>query len=198
MHRRANSGSGDKDGIGFIRCVDGQQPQIDEVWTFGEDSVTSEVHLTARVDVGSGFVGEFATDYLTPNWRRVPMFGRNSINESVEWIGVPDFLSKYGPSSTLNLLDPYDSWGDRGSSTNPNWGSSSGGHSDVVSILWNRPARVLSVYHRRIFENTRSAARCACDDILMEKRTYRIQSPSTCCNPIHNRFITRGDDCWNY
>ena len=79
------------------------------------------------------------------------MFRINYINGIVEWLGITDFLRNDRPPWTLNLLDPYANWGDRGSSTNLNWGSGSGGNSDDVSIPWNRPARVISVYHRRIF-----------------------------------------------
>ena len=79
----SNSGSGDAEGPDSIRCLDGRDPQIHEVWTFGEDSVTREVHPTAQVNNGSGFVGEFATNYLTESWSRVSTFGRNSINGSV-------------------------------------------------------------------------------------------------------------------
>ena len=87
----------DKDGPEFIRCFDGRQPKIHEVWTFVEDGVTREVHPTARVDVDP-FVGEcFANDYLTPTWRRIPMFVRNSINGSVDRLGVPNFLRNDGP-----------------------------------------------------------------------------------------------------
>ena len=70
----SDSGSRDEDGPEFIRCMDIQEPQIHEVWNFGEDSVTPEVHPTAQVDVGAGFVGEFSTNYLTGNGRRIPMF----------------------------------------------------------------------------------------------------------------------------
>ena len=62
--RRSDSGSGDEDGPEFIRCVDKCDPHIHKVWTFGEDSVTPKVHPTARVDVGTGFVGKFLTNYL--------------------------------------------------------------------------------------------------------------------------------------
>ena len=55
------------------------------------------VHPTARVDVGAGFIRYFVTDYFTPSWRRVPMFGRNSNNGSVEWLGVPDFMRTNAP-----------------------------------------------------------------------------------------------------
>ena len=53
----SDSGSGDEDGPESIQCVDVREPHIQEVWSFGEDGVTREVHPTARVDVGSGFVG---------------------------------------------------------------------------------------------------------------------------------------------
>ena len=68
------------------------------------------------------------------------MFGRISINRSVEWLDVPDFLRNDGPPWNLNLLAPYDNWGDIGYSTIPDWGSGYGGHPNSVSIQWNRPA----------------------------------------------------------
>ena len=113
-------GSGYEDGPEFIQFVEGRDPQIHEVWTFGEDGVTREFHKTAQVDVGAVFAREFATDYLTKSWHRVPMFGRISINGSVEWLGVTDFQRTYGPSSTSNLLAPRHSWVDGGSTTNSN------------------------------------------------------------------------------
>ena len=129
------------------------------------------------------------------------MFGRNSINASVEWLSVPNFLRNDGPPRILNILAPYADWGDRGSSTSPKWGSVSGGHSDGVSIKWNHPAYVLPIYHRRIFENTRSVAHRARDNLLMENPTYRMQNPSTCRNLIRARLVNWRDDalgyCWN-
>ena len=71
---RANYGSGSEDVPKYIRCVDGGKPQIREVWTFRENGVTHEVHLTECKNVGAGSGGEFSTDRLTPNWGRVPMF----------------------------------------------------------------------------------------------------------------------------
>ena len=61
IRRRSDSGSGYEGRPDFIQCVDGRDPHH-EVWTFGEDSITREVHLTARVDAGARFVGEFATN----------------------------------------------------------------------------------------------------------------------------------------
>ena len=39
------------------------------------------------------------------------MFGVYSINGSVQWLGVPDFLRTDGPPWTDNLLAPVPSWG---------------------------------------------------------------------------------------
>ena len=94
--------------------MDRREPQIRKVWTFGEDDVTREVHPTARVDVGAGFVREFVTDYLTKIWCRVPMFGRKNIYGSVKWLGVLDFLRVDVPAWTSNLLDPFPSWDTEG------------------------------------------------------------------------------------
>ena len=72
-----NSGSGENDRLEFIRCVGGRQPEIHEVWTFGEHRITTDVNPFVRVDVGAFFRGCFATDCLTENGCRVPMFGEN-------------------------------------------------------------------------------------------------------------------------
>ena len=40
----------------------------------------------------------------------------------------------------------------------------------------------------------RSAVNQARDDLVMEIRTYRMQIPSTCRNPIHDNLVNRQDD----
>ena len=57
IRRPSDYGIGDEDGPDFIRCVDGRQPQIHEVWGGGKDGVTCEVHPTEQLDVGAGFFG---------------------------------------------------------------------------------------------------------------------------------------------
>ena len=63
----AASNFSDKDAEGpeFIRCMDGREPQVHDVWTFRDYGVTLEVHPTTQVDVSSGFVGEFANNDFT-------------------------------------------------------------------------------------------------------------------------------------
>ena len=94
------------------------------------------------------------------------MFGKNFINVSVEWFGVPDFHSINGPAWTADILAPRPSWVDVGSTTNPNWGSKYGGSSGSVSVPWNHPVRDLPVYHCRISGNMRAAAHRVRDNIL--------------------------------
>ena len=122
----SDSGIEDEDGPKFIGYVDGGETHIHEVWTFGQDGVTREVHPTARVDIGAGFYSEFATNYLTPSCLRVPMFGVNYINGSVQWLGVLAPLRTDGPPWTGNILAPSPAWGTVGTPTNPNWVSQPG------------------------------------------------------------------------
>ena len=100
--------------------MDGLNPEVYEVWTFGEDSVTPEVHAIAQVDVGAGFIGEFTSNYLTADGRRIPIFDRKSINGSVEWLGVPAPVRTYGASWADNILFTSTSWGASGTATNSN------------------------------------------------------------------------------
>ena len=59
------SGSGAKDGLKFIRCVGGREPQIHELWSFAKDGITREVHPFARIAVRN-FSGDcFHTNYAT-------------------------------------------------------------------------------------------------------------------------------------
>ena len=184
----AYSGCGENNRPQFIRCVDERQPKFHEGCISREDSVTPEAHPTARVG------DYFANNYLTPTWCRIPMFGRKSINGSIEWLGVPSFLWNDGPHWTLNTLATYADWVGIVFSTSQNLSSGSGEYSDSVSVNWNRPVCVPPIYHRRIFENTRSYARRAHENLLMENRTYRMQSPSNFRNPIRGRLINRKDD----
>ena len=146
--------------------MDGKDPQIHEVWTFGEDGVTREVHPTAQVDFGAGIVRDFTTNYLTGIWRRFPMFVKIYINGSVEWLGIPDFHRTDGLAWTAIILDPRPSLGDGGYTTNTNWGSQYGGVSGSVAVPWNFPVRVLPVYRHRILQNTRAAARRVREDLF--------------------------------
>ena len=149
IRRQSDSGSGDEDGPDFIRCVDGREPQIHKVCTFGVDGVTPKVFPTVQFDVGAGFFGEFLTNYLNPSWRRTHIFGVNSINGSVQWLGVPDPLRTNGPPWDDNILAPSPAWGTGVTSTNSNWVSQPGGPYGSVSVPWSGPVCAMPAYIRR-------------------------------------------------
>ena len=88
IHPTFFSGSGSVDGLEFIRCVGGRQPQIQEFWSFAEDGNTCEVHLFAPIDVCDFSRDCFRTDYVTEIGRRVFIYVQKYINGSVEWLGV--------------------------------------------------------------------------------------------------------------
>ena len=165
---------------------DGLQPKIHEVWTLSEDSVTREVHMTAHIDGRTGFIGGFETKYLTPSWHRIPKFGVNSINGSVEWLGFPNFLSTNGPPWTDNIFGPGPIWWYGGTTTNHNRGSQPGGPNGIVSVLWNFSACVCPYYVRKSPENMRTASRRLRDNHLWSRSLARMHSPSTSRNPICN------------
>ena len=96
--------SGSNDGLEFIRCVGGQQPQIHELWSFAKDRITREVHTFARIDVGD-FSGDWLqTNYATEIGCRVAIYGRKSINGSIKWLCV------LAPFSILGWLGLNISW----------------------------------------------------------------------------------------
>ena len=94
------------------------------------------------------------------------MFRVNSINGSVQWLGVPAPLRTDGPPWTDNILVPTPAWVTSGTATNLNWGSQPGGSYGSVSFLWSGPIRAMPSYIRRSPENTRSAARRVRDNLL--------------------------------
>ena len=78
---------GGTDDTKFIHCVDGQVPQIHELWFLQLDNITQTVHPTTQVEVGAGTVGEFTTNYLSENGHIIPIIRKLSINRNVHfWV----------------------------------------------------------------------------------------------------------------
>ena len=161
----SNYGCGDKDGPQFIGCVDRCEPEVHKVWILGEHGVTHEVHLTARFDVVTGIVGDFATNFLTENRHRNSMFVRKSINGSSEFLGAPAPLRTNGPPWIENVLISSLVWGVGVTGKISNRRSQPGGPYGSVSVMWSGPIQYISCV-RRGPKNVRAVARRVCDDIL--------------------------------
>ena len=103
IRRPSNPGSGGTKDTKFIRRVDVQDPQIHKLWCLGLDNITRKVHPTVLVEVVAGTVGEFMTNYLDENGRRIPIIGKISINNSVHFLA---FLTLSG-GVDCHFFAPY-------------------------------------------------------------------------------------------
>ena len=148
-----------------------------------------------KVDVGTGVVGQFSSDNLTENGRRIPILSQISINGSVEYLGIPDFHRAGGTFWADNLLSPHSSWVSGGNTTNQNWVIHTGGPYNNVSAAWRGAVLTRHDYVARNPENVRAAACHICDDSLQSRRRARMLSLSTSRNPVLNpRVNCRGSD----
>ena len=189
-----DSGSGGTKVLEFIQYVDGQDPQMHEIWCVDSNGITREVHPTAQVDVGAGVVGHFLSHYLAENGRRIPIIGQISINGSVKLLGIPSFYRTSGLMFTENLLVPHFTkcWGDGGTPNQecPLY------RPRKVSAPWCGSISACTAYMPMWSpENARDAVRCIRDDWICGWPCERMRSPSTSRNPVRNTRINwRGDD----
>ena len=128
IHRPSNPGSGGTKDTKFIWWVDGREPQIHKLWCLRLDSITWEVLPTSQVEVVNGTMEEFTTDYLVKDGRRILIIGQLSINGSVRFLGITDFVrgSWLYFLTNLQAIAEATGWGNGGTS-NQNWGLSPGG-----------------------------------------------------------------------
>ena len=162
----SNYGCGDADKSKFICCVDGRNTKVNEVWVWGEDGITPEVHPALRVGVDSGLGCKFATNYLTENGFKTSIFCKKSINVSFEFLVVPDPLITCRPYWIDNILVHIPSWGVGGTVKNLNWGSQLIGRYSGVSLLWRGYIPARPAYLPRSPENTCATAHHVRDDLL--------------------------------
>ena len=179
----------------FIRCVDDQENQIHELWCLGLDNITQEVHPTARVEVVAGTVGELTIDYLAENGRIIPIIRQISINNSVQFLGIPDFFRGSGLSFFPKLQAPNDptGWGNGGTS-NKNWGVIPGGPHINTSVAWGTTISDRPAYMPRSPFNPRAAARRICDELICCRHRGCMIRSSTSLNTIVNDWVHRWEN----
>ena len=86
----SNPGSKSNEDTAFIQYIDGWDPHIHKIWCLVLENINCEVHPTAQVEVIPGTVREFVTDYPAGNGRRIQIIGKFSVNNSVQFLGVPN------------------------------------------------------------------------------------------------------------
>ena len=167
-----------------------------KIWSLVSNDITCEFHPIAQVYVGGGTVGQFLTDYLSENGRRITILGQISINGSVKLLGIPDFNITSGPMFIENLQAPHSTtfWVDSGTS-NQNWPVIPGGTCHNVSVAWRGAVPARPAYTPKSPKNACTAARRVWGDSFCSRRRESISSTSTSCSPVQNTRVNRlGDD----
>ena len=156
----SDSGSGGTEYVEFIRCIDVQEPQINEMWYLVSNGINSKIHPTAQVEVGDGTMGQFTTKFLAKNGRRIPIIGQLYINRSFQILGMPNIVRNSGLLFIENLQAPTvpSCWGDA-DIYNHNWGVSPGVTYSNVAFSWGSTVPARPDYMPRSPENPRAAAR---------------------------------------
>ena len=167
INRPYDSVSGGSKDVNFIRCVGFGDPQLQEMWCLGSDNVTLEIHPKTQVEVSPGTVGEFTTNHLAENGRRILIIRQLSINGSVKFLGIPDFVRNSGLWFIENLQDPTvpTGWG-HANTSNQNWGVIPGRPYSLWSVPWGVTVPVCPAYMPRSLENLRADAHHVRDDFL--------------------------------
>ena len=93
-----------------------------KIWSLSSNGVTREFHPIAQVYVSAGTMGQFSTNCLAENGRRIPILGQIPINGSVKFLGIFNFHRTSGPIFIENIRAPHDTPGwVHGGNSNQNW-----------------------------------------------------------------------------
>ena len=138
--QRLRYGRGEEGDVWFTCSIEGQDPEIYELWNFSDDGI-SKVQPYAQVQISDDFIGEtFYTHFFNAREVRIFFLGRRSVNRSVQCIDVPRLFGKTRVATAAWNENIY---------VNP-WSS------------MNSPDRTPDVSPI----NLRAVARCIRDDIL--------------------------------
>ena len=129
------------------------------------------------------------------------MNGRNLINGSVKWIGVPRLVCDDELPWTANILVPIPRWGVGGTFENLAWGSQPSGRYSGVDVPWRGAAPARPAYLPWSLENACSTVRRVRDNLLREHCLARAQSLSNSRHILRDELFNRMDcaldDIWD-
>ena len=145
-----------------------------ELWSHGLDGISRDVHPTAQVDIPTGTVREFITEYLTPDGRQNIIIGQSSVNGSVKVTGFTEIWGSSLPYiSYAALLDETRGWVWTTASyrTNPTPTERLGSSTNAIpdNYLWSTfRSRVVRSHNHNYFLHCRNL-----------ERLWRLYNPST-------------------
>ena len=102
--RPSDSGIGDPYPCIFIQCVNGRERMAHKLWSHGLYGLVRNVYPTGRVEIPTGTVREFITEYLTPDGWKNKIIGQRSVNGSIKFNGVPEIWGIILPYIANNSL----------------------------------------------------------------------------------------------
>ena len=188
-----NTGSRSTKYTTFIQCVDGRDPQIYKMCCLRLDNTTLKAYPTAQLEVIAVILGEFITNYFAENGSRIPIIGQLSINNSVQFLGIPDHGGEGGLSFLYNLQAPAEAtWWGSGHTSIQNWGGSMFGPYSMTNVAWGasvnpRPSSLLWS-----LSNAHAARHRVCDNLPRRRHQDLLKSPSNRRNFIVNPRV----HCW--
>ena len=186
----SDSSSGATKGVEIIWCVDGQEPQMHEIWCLGFNGVTHEVHTTAQVDVRAGTVGNFTTNCLAEKGCIIAINQPNSHQWKCQVFGYPQFPKNQWIH--VNRESPISQWYHRLGTRcylQSELRSYPGVTYHNVSVAWHGAVLTHPAYTPRSTENPCNFACRVCEDSLHSRRCEHMRSPTTHRNPVRNQRV---------
>ena len=135
IRRLYDSGIRGTETTAFIQCINGRDPQINELWCQYLDRICREVNTTSFVDIPAGTSGEFVTDYLAENGRQIRIIGELTIKGSIQFLVLYDQVWVIGLLYISNLWSQVEATG-WVSSNNSNliWGVNSNDANSINNV----------------------------------------------------------------
>ena len=176
IRRPLDYGTGSADGTDFIKCIDGQESQIHEFWCLGLDRIIRKVHPTVQVEVNSRTVGDFVTNYLAENGRRIKIIGQLYTNDSVQFLGFPVQSCGTVMPFIYTLQAPCEliGWG-IANNYNQKWGGNIFDSNSIRNVACGASIHSRSDYFSRSPVNPRSARRRVHNNFLCRRHQYRLR-----------------------
>ena len=140
-------------------------------------------------------MGEFTNNYLAENGRKITIAGELFINNSVQFLGLPDFVRGSRLLFHPNLQATADPtvWGKCGTS-NQNWGGIRFGPFSQTSVAWGASVDPRLAYLTQSLIKPHAAARRIRGIFLCRRFRERLRSLSNRLNHIINHKV----HFWDY
>ena len=188
----SNPGSGSTEDTDLIQCVDGWDPHIHKVWGLVLYGIIRKVHPTAQLEVTSGTVGEFVTNYLSKNGHIIQIIRQLYVNDSIQFLGVPDQGEVSGLSFIFNIQARAKAIGwVSGNYYNQEWGESTFDTNIIMNVAWGSSVAPRPTYLPRIPINPRAAKYHVCNNFLSCSRQESLWRQYNWLNPLVNLRVHR-------